>query len=139
MTEIGLKVFGSTVLGELTSRLCKLDAGRLEVFADGSGDKRDSGLIVLETTTSFSEWVLEEVQSTVELDIGATVVDSSTMWSSSKSGAQFGEGWEGTLRSDTSDSGTEGTVSFSVTTRLGSSDPLVDNESSLTDRVSELL
>lgn len=72
----------------------------------------------------------------MELDSGAAVDNSSTMWSSSKSGALLGEGWGGTLRSDTSDSGTrtEGTVRFSVTTILGSSDSLVDNESSLTDR-----
>lgn len=69
----------------------------------------------------------------MELDSGATVVDSSTICSSCKSGAQFGEGWGGTLWSDTSASGIEGNVRFSVTTRLGSSDPLVDNESSLTD------
>lgn len=51
------------------------------------------------------------------------------MWSSSRSGAQLEEG---ELRSDTSASGTgtEGTVGLLVTTRLGSSDPLVDNESS---------
>lgn len=140
--ETGLEIFGSAVFGELTSRLCKLNAGGLEVFADGSGEKRDSGagLFALETTRSFSEWVLDEVQSTVELDTGiGTAVDSSTMWSSSKSCAQFGEGWGGALRSDTSASGIEGTVRFSVTTRLGSSDPLVDNESSLTDRDPELL
>lgn len=134
--ETGLEIFRSTVFGKLISRLCKLNAGGLDVFADGSGEKRDSGaeLFTLETTRSFSKWVLEEVQSTVELDTGATVVDSSTMWSSSKSGAQFGEGWVGALRSDTSASGIEGTVRFSVTTRLGSSDPLVDNDSSLTAR-----
>lgn len=63
MTESELEVFGSTVLGELTSRVCKLDVRRLEVFADGSGDERDTGavLFVLETTSSFSEWFLEEV------------------------------------------------------------------------------
>ncbi len=131
-----LEIFGSTVFGELISRLCKLNAGGLEVFEDGSGEKRDLGakLFVLETTRGFSEWALEEVQSTVELDTGAAVVNSSTMWSSSKSGSEFGEGWGGTLRSDTSASGIEGTVRFLVTTRLGSSDPLVDNDSSLTDR-----
>lgn len=134
--ETGLEIFRSTVFGKLISRLCKLSAGGLEVFADGSGEKRDSGaeLFALETTRSFSKWVLEEVQSTMELDTGATVVESSTMWSSSKSGAQFGEGWGGALWSDTSASGIEGTVRFSVTTRLGSSDPLVDNDSSLTAR-----
>lgn len=72
----------------------------------------------------------------MELDSGAAVEDSSTMWSSSKSGEQLGEEWGGALRSDTSDSGTgtEGTVRFSVTTILESSDSLVDNVSSLTDR-----
>lgn len=136
VVKTGLEIFGSTVFGELISRLCKLNAVGLEVFADGSGEKRDlgAGLFVLETTRSFSEWALEEVQSTVELDSGAAVVNSSTMWSSSKTCAEFGEGWAGTLRSDTSTSGIEGTVRFLVTTRLGSSDPLVDNDSSLTDR-----
>ncbi len=136
VVETRLEIFGSTVFGELISRLCKLNAGGLEVFADGSGEKLDlgAGLFVLEATRGFSEWALEEVQSTVELDTGAVVVNSSTMWSSSKSGAEFGEGWGGTLQSDTSASGIEGTVRFLVTTRLGSSDPLVDNDSSLPDR-----
>lgn len=49
------------------------------------------------------------------------------MWSSSRSGAKLEEG---ELHSDTSASETEGTVRLLVTTRLGSSDPLVDNESS---------
>lgn len=57
VTEKGLEIFGSTVFVEMTSRLCKLNAGRFEVFADGSGDKQDSGagLFALETTRSFSE------------------------------------------------------------------------------------
>lgn len=63
VTETGLEVFGSTVLGELTSRVHKLDARRFEDFSEGSGDKRDSGavLVVLETTSTFSEWFMEEV------------------------------------------------------------------------------
>lgn len=133
-TKIGLEVFRLKILGELTSSLFKLDGGRLEVFADGSGDKRDSGtgLFALETTGSLSEWFLEEVKRTVELDTGALVVDSSTMCSSSRNDAQLEEGklWSDTSASGT---GTEGTVRLSVTIRLGSSDPSVDNESSLTD------
>lgn len=68
-TKTGLEDFRLTVLGELTSRLFKLDAGRLEVFADGSGDERDSGAGLFATISVLSEWVLEEVQITVELDI----------------------------------------------------------------------
>lgn len=76
------------------------------------------------------------MKRTLELDTGALVVDSSTMWSSSKKDAQLEEGklWSDTSASGT---GTEGTVRLSVTTRLGSSDPLVDNESSLTDTESD--
>lgn len=73
--ESGLKVFGLTVLSVLTSLLFALDAGKLSVLAGGSGDNRDS----LETTSTFSEWVLEDVKSMVVLDTGATVADSSTM------------------------------------------------------------